>query len=78
MVFPPFNQTYLIYLFLFICHGVCCSHRYYFHAALEQIPYRVRAVWCILAMNHVDVKFRGMETGLLELEGMALHQVLCI
>lgn len=68
-VFFPFNQTYLIYLFLFIRYGICCSHRYYFHTALDQIPYRVRAVWCILAMNHGDVKFREIEMGLLGLEG---------
>lgn len=49
-----FNQTYLIYLFLFIYYDICHSYRYYFHIALDQIPYKVHAVWCILAMNHVE------------------------
>ena len=53
-----FNQTYLIYLFLFIYYDVCCSNRYYFHTTLDQILYEVCAVWCILAMNHVEIKFR--------------------
>lgn len=39
-----FNQTYLIYLFLFVYYDICRSHRYYFHTALDQIPYKVHAI----------------------------------
>ncbi|XP_047650074.1 chromodomain Y-like protein 2 isoform X1 [Phacochoerus africanus] len=32
--------------------------RYSFHTALDQIPCKVHAVWCILAMSHVGVRLR--------------------
>lgn len=74
-----FNQTYLIYLFLFIYYDICRSHRYYFHTALDQIPYEVYAFWCIVARNHIEIKFREVNMKeRLWLKGIALHQVLCV
>lgn len=72
-----FNQTYLIYLFLFIYCGICRLHRYYFHTALDQIPNKVHAIWCILAMNHVELNLREMRTEeFLWMKRIALYQTL--
>lgn len=76
--FFPLNQTYLIYLFLFIRYGIRCSHRYYFHTALDQIPYRVRAVWCILAMNHGDVKIQRDRNGIARIRRNGSASDFCI
>lgn len=54
-------------------------YRYYFHTALDQIPNKVHAIWCILAMKHVEINLREMRTEeFLWMKRIALYQTLCV